>query len=66
MRINMNFGVITRWELKNTLRSKKFILIFFMQLSVLAMLIFMFNSFAANIESEQGLSIKFPNSPWNR
>lgn len=57
MRLNMNFGVITRWELKNTLKSKKFILIFFMQLSVLAMLIFMFNSFAANIESEQGLSI---------
>jgi ABC-2 type transport system permease protein len=57
MRLNMNFGVITRWELKNTLKSKKFILIFFMQLSVLAMLIFMFNSFAANIESEEGISI---------
>ena len=57
MKINMNFSIITRWEFKNTLKSKKFILIFFMQLAVLAMLIFMFNSFAANIESEKGLSL---------
>ncbi|MBI4813943.1 MAG: ABC transporter permease, partial [Methanobacterium sp.] len=57
MKLNMNFSIITRWEFKNTLKSKKFLLIFFMQLSVLAMLIFMFNSFAANIESEKGLSL---------
>ncbi len=57
MKLNMNFSIITRWEFKNTLKSKKFILIFFMQLSVLAMLIFMFNSFATNIESEKGLSL---------
>ncbi len=57
MKLNMNFSIITRWEFKNTLKSKKFILIFFMQLSVLFMLIFMFNSFATNIESEKGLSL---------
>jgi len=57
MNLNMNFSIITRWELKNTLKSKKFLLIFFMQLSVLAMLIIMFNSFAANIESDKGLSL---------
>nr|WP_319373741.1 ABC transporter permease [uncultured Methanobacterium sp.] len=57
MKLNMNFSIITRWEFKNTLKSKKFLLIFFMQLSVLAMLIFMFNSFAANIESDKGLSL---------
>ncbi len=57
MKLNTNFSIITRWEFKNTLKSKKFLLIFFMQLSVLAMLIFMFNSFAANIESEKGLSL---------
>ncbi|MDY9924019.1 ABC transporter permease [Methanobacterium sp.] len=57
MKLNMNFSIITRWEFKNTLKSKKFLLIFFMQLSVLAMLIFMFNSFATNIESEKGLSL---------
>lgn len=57
MKLNMNFSIITRWEFKNTLKSKKFLLIFFMQLSVLAMMIFMFNSFAANIESDKGLSL---------
>lgn len=57
MKLNMNFSIITRWEFKNTLKSKKFLLIFFMQLAVLGMLIFMFNSFAANIESEKGLSL---------
>lgn len=57
MRISTNFLTITRWEFKNTLKSKKFLLIFVMQLSVLFMLIIMFNSFAANIESEKGLSL---------
>jgi ABC-2 type transport system permease protein len=57
MNFGKNFVVIARWELKNTLKSKKFLLIFFMQLSVLAMLILMFNSFAATIESDKGLSL---------
>jgi ABC-2 type transport system permease protein len=57
MKINLNFSIITRWEFKNTLKSKKFLLIFFMQLSVLFMLIIMFNSFAANLESDNELSL---------
>lgn len=57
MDLNMNFFTITRWEFKNTLKSKKFLLIFFMQLSVLFMLIVMFNSFAANMQSEEGISL---------
>ena len=57
MKFNMNFSIITRWEFKNTLKSKKFLLIFFMQLSVLFMLIIMFNSFAANMESDQALTL---------
>ena len=51
----MSFATITRWEFTNTLKSRKFLLIFFMQLSVLGLMIIMFNSFAANIESEKGI-----------
>lgn len=57
MDLRTNSLTITRWEFKNTLKSKKFLLIFFMQLSVLFMLIIMFNSFAASMESEKGLSL---------
>ena len=53
----MSFATITRWEFKNTLKSRKFLLIFFMQLSVLGLMVMVFNSFAANIESEKGLSL---------
>jgi len=53
----MSFTIITRWELTDTLKSRKFLLIFFMQLSVLVLMIMVFNSFAANIESEKGLSL---------
>jgi ABC-2 type transport system permease protein len=53
----MNFSTITRWEFKNALKSKKFLLIFFMQLSILGLMIIVFNSFAANIESEKGVTI---------
>lgn len=53
----MNFGTIARWEFKNTLKSRKFLLIFFLQLSVLGLMIIVFNSFALNIESDKGLSI---------
>ncbi len=55
--MNMNFFTITRWEFKNTLKSKKFLLIFFMQLSVLFMLIIMFNSFEASMQSEGAISL---------
>lgn len=53
----MRFSTITKWELKETLKSKKFLIIFFLQISVLFLMIFIFNTFAANIESEKGISI---------
>ncbi len=53
----MRFSIITKWELKETLKSKKFLTIFFLQISVLFLMIFIFNTFAANIESEKGISI---------
>jgi ABC-2 type transport system permease protein len=53
----VKFSTIARWELKETLKSKKFITIFFLQISVLFLMIFIFNAFAANIESEKGISI---------
>jgi ABC-2 type transport system permease protein len=53
----MKFTTITKWEFKGTLKSKKFMLIFFLQLSVLFLMIVIFNSFVANIESETGIAI---------
>ncbi len=53
----MNFLTITRWEFENTLKSKKFFFIFLMQLSILFLLIVFFNSFAANMESEEGIAL---------
>ena len=53
----MKFTTITKWEFKNTLKSKKFMMIFFLQLSVLFLMIIIFNSFVTNIESDNGISI---------
>jgi ABC-2 type transport system permease protein len=53
----MKFTTITKWEFKNTLKSKKFMMIFFLQLSVLLLMIIIFNSFVTNIESEKGIAI---------
>jgi ABC-2 type transport system permease protein len=53
----MKFTSITKWEFKNTLKSKKFMMIFFLQLSVLFLMIIIFNSFVTNIESDNGVSI---------
>lgn len=53
----MKFTTITKWEFKETLKSRKFLMIFFLQISVLFLMIFIFNAFAANIESEKGISI---------
>ena len=53
----MKFTTITKWEFKGTLKSKKFMMIFFLQLSVLLLMIVIFNSFVANIESDKGISI---------
>ena len=53
----MKFTIITKWEFKSTLKSKKFMMIFFLQLSVLLLMIVIFNSFVTNIESEKGIAI---------
>jgi ABC-2 type transport system permease protein len=53
----LKFNTITKWEFKETLKSRKFLMIFFLQISVLFLMIFIFNAFAANIESEKGISI---------
>ncbi len=53
----MKFTTITKWEFKNSLKSKKFMMIFFLQLSVLFLMIIIFNSFVTNIETDNGISI---------
>ena len=53
----MKFTTITKWEFMNTIKSRKFMMIFFLQLSVLLLMIIIFNSFVTNIESEKGISI---------
>ncbi|MDP1551609.1 MAG: ABC transporter permease subunit [Methanobacteriaceae archaeon] len=51
----MRYWTISKWELKNTLQSRKFLLIFFFQLIVLIMMVFFFNGFMADIESQEGI-----------
>jgi ABC-2 type transport system permease protein len=53
----VKFTTITKWELKETLKSRKFLTIFFLQISVLFLMIFVFNAFATTIESQEGISI---------
>lgn len=53
----MGSWTITKWELKNTLQSRKFLLIFFFQLGVLLMMILFFNGFMENIESQEGVTL---------
>jgi ABC-2 type transport system permease protein len=53
----MKFNTITKWEFKSTLKSRKFMMIFFLQLSVLLLMIIIFTSFVTNIESNKGISI---------
>mgnify|MGYP000853778046 CR=1 FL=1 len=54
---DMNFTTITKWEFKGTLSSRKFLMIFLLQISVLLLMIVVFNSFTANLESENGISL---------
>lgn len=51
----MRFFTIAKWEFKSSIKSKKFITLFFMQISVLILMVFFFNFFTANIESENGV-----------
>lgn len=53
----MKFFTITKWEFKNTLSSRKFVMIFFMQLSVLILMMIFFNMFTASIESEKDITL---------
>ncbi len=49
--------VITKWEFKNTLSSKKFLTIFFLQVSVLILMIIFFNSFMGSIEPGKNVAL---------
>ncbi|AXV37636.1 MAG: ABC transporter [Methanobacterium sp. BRmetb2] len=53
----MRFMVITKWEFKNTLSSKKFLTIFFLQVSVLILMIIFFNSFMGSIEPGKNVAL---------
>jgi len=53
----LKFTTITKWELRETLKSRKFLTIFFLQISVLFLMLFVFNAFITNIESQEGISI---------
>jgi len=53
----MWFMVITKWEFKNTLSSKKFLTIFFLQVSVLILMIIFFNSFMGSIEPGKNVAL---------
>lgn len=53
----MKFFTITKWEFKNALSSRKFLMIFLMQLSVLILMIVFLNMFIGNIESEKGVAL---------
>ncbi len=49
--------VITKWEFRDILSSKKFLLVFFLQISVLILMIMFFNMFLETMESEKGISL---------
>lgn len=53
----MRFFTITKWEFKSSIKSRKFLTIFFMQISVLILMIVFFNLFTANIESDNGITL---------
>lgn len=53
----MKFFTLAKWEFKNTLSSRKFLMIFVLQLSVLILMMFFFNMFITNIESEEGIAL---------
>jgi ABC-2 type transport system permease protein len=53
----MRFFTITEWEFKSSIKSKKFLTLFFLQISVLILMVIFFNFFNANIESENGIAL---------
>jgi ABC-2 type transport system permease protein len=48
----MKFLTITKWEFKSSIKSRKFLALFFMQISVLILMVIFLNFFTANIESD--------------
>lgn len=53
----MRFFTITRWEFKSSIKSQKFLTLFFLQISILILMVIFFNLFTANIESENGITL---------
>ncbi|MGZ7043367.1 MAG: ABC transporter permease [Methanobacterium sp.] len=53
----MRFFTIAKWEFKSSIKSRKFLTLLFMQISVLILMVVFFNFFTANIESENGIMI---------
>lgn len=53
----MRFFTIAKWEFKSSIKSKKFLTLFFLQISVLILMVIFFNFFTANIESESGITL---------
>jgi len=53
----MRFLKITKWELKNILMSKKFLMIFIVQFGVLILMMSFFNTFITNLDSNEGISL---------
>lgn len=53
----MRFFKITKWELKNILSSKKFLMIFVVQFGVLILMMSFFNTFITTLDSDEGISL---------
>lgn len=53
----MRFFKITKWELKNILSSKKFLMIFVVQFGVLILMMSFFNTFITTLDSDEGVSL---------
>lgn len=53
----MKFFTITKWEFKSSIKSRKFVALFFMQISILVLMLVFFNFFNANIASDDGVTL---------
>lgn len=53
----MKFSTIAKWEFKSSIKSRKFLILFLMQISILILMVIFFNFFTANIESDKGVTL---------
>jgi len=53
----MKFSTIAKWEFKNSIQSRKFLILFLMQISILILMVIFFNFFTANIGSDKGVTL---------